>query len=249
MASVQRLVKFKKPLNYGDGLKLQSWIASKVRDEKFPNCIVFCEHTPTFTAGRRLTLGAESSLEADFDRISALGADFYRIPRGGQLTYHGPGQLVGYPILNLKTVRSFKRSVRCYVDGLQKALLHVCRDAYGLPAKLTEDTGVWLGNNKIAAFGIHVTHGITTHGFALNCSTNLSFYDCIVPCGLKGKGATSISKELKRSVTPSMALPKILPQLATAFDSKFEYLSPQHLTELDSMIKAEGLASAELCLD
>ena len=117
-----------------------------------------------------------------------------KINRGGLSTFHGPGQLVVYPILNLQ---KFKPSVRWYVSQLEETIIQTCL-SYGLKAERTEHTGVWIGMNKVAAIGIHVTHSITYHGLSLNCNTDLSWFNDIVPCGIADRGVTSITKELEK---------------------------------------------------
>ncbi|KXS19728.1 lipoyltransferase [Gonapodya prolifera JEL478] len=174
--------------------------------------ILLLQHDPVYTGGRRIR-GASSASEGL--RLRELtGADYHETLRGGQLTYHGPGQLVGYPILALTTKGGYGYSeemrkmgrlpVRCYVSLLEHMMINVAA-RYGIPASVTQNTGVWVpgksrvtelkDENKIGAIGIHLTHNVTSHGFALNCTTDLSYFDQIIACGLPDKGATSIAVE------------------------------------------------------
>ncbi|CAG9772945.1 unnamed protein product [Ceutorhynchus assimilis] len=143
-----------------------------------------------------------------------VGAEFYKTNRGGLITFHGPGQLVVYPILNLK---HFKPSIKWYVCHLEKTIIHLCQK-YGLTGETSPHTGVWIGDNKICAIGIHGSRFITTHGLALNCNTDLGWFDHIVPCGIEGRGVTSLSKELKRNVSIDEVIPEFVDSFCTIFE-------------------------------
>ncbi|XP_061485107.1 putative lipoyltransferase 2, mitochondrial isoform X2 [Rhineura floridana] len=156
---------------------------------------------PVYTVGLR-GLEASASVEAAEEerRLRALGAGFERVPRGGLATFHGPGQLVAYPVLDL---RRFGLPLRGYVAALESLAVAACRrlglrHARALPPPCT---GVWLGPRKVCAIGIHCGRHVTSHGLALNCCTDLTWFDHIVPCGLEGKEVTSLSKELQRHVS------------------------------------------------
>ncbi|KAI8823673.1 uncharacterized protein EV422DRAFT_493905 [Fimicolochytrium jonesii] len=189
------------PVPYALGLQLQDELVAyhsrALADGKQRhNVLLLLEHPPTYTAGRRVR-GTEVD---ERRRLGALGADYHETLRGGQTTFHGPGQLVGYPIFDL---RSFDLGVRTYVSTLESMLVRLC-SYYNITARTTNDTGVWVFNpkrnddQKIAALGIQVRHHITSHGFALNCKTDLGWFEHIVPCGLPGKGITSLSVETGR---------------------------------------------------
>lgn len=170
---------------YQQGLNLQKLLISQLTEKtenEFKNYIILTEHKPVYTIGIRTK---DYTIE-DEEHLKKLGADFYRTNRGGLITFHGPGQLIAYPILNLK---QFKPSVRWYVCHLEKTIISLCKEL-GLEAGATEDTGVWIGNDKICAIGIHAKRYVTSHGIALNCNVDLKWYDHIVPCGLIGKGVT-----------------------------------------------------------
>lgn len=183
-------------LSYSSGLKLQKILANQHHQNLSKdtcNTLVLLEHDPVFTIGIR----DKGYTVEEEERLKKLGAEFFRTNRGGLITFHGPGQLVAYPILNLK---QFKSSVKWYVSQIEEMVIRLCAE-YGIKAGTSPDTGVWVNDKKICAIGIHGSRYITTHGLALNCNTDLSWFDHIVPCGIKGKGVTSISKELSKNVT------------------------------------------------
>ncbi|XP_060091340.1 putative lipoyltransferase 2, mitochondrial [Heteronotia binoei] len=155
---------------------------------------------PVFSAGLRPGL-AEGGEEAR--RLRATGAALERVRRGGLLTFHGPGQLVAYPVLDLRRLAPAPLPLRAYVAALAR-LARTAAAALGLPqarARPPPHTGLWLGDSKLCAIGVHCGQHITSHGLALNCCTDLSWFDHIVPCGLEGTGVTSLSQELGRHVS------------------------------------------------
>jgi lipoate-protein ligase B len=168
------------------------FLASKASPSTHPTPaphIITAEFTPVYTCGRR-EIGTVSAQQQEF--LCAGGrADFVEAMRGGQTTFHGPGQLVAYPIVDLRTHRL---SPRCYVDMLEKSLIATCA-RYGIKAMTTENTGVWTSeDDKIAAIGVHMRRNITSHGIGLNVHTDLWWFDRIVACGLEGKRTTTFEK-------------------------------------------------------
>ncbi|KAI9481477.1 MAG: hypothetical protein EXX96DRAFT_479961 [Benjaminiella poitrasii] len=206
-------------VRYEEALKLQTYLVSR---HEPADIICFLEHTPTYTAGRRIR---DSSPE-EVERLRRLGADYYETMRGGQITFHGPGQLIAYPILD---IRDYELNVRCYVSMLEKTVIDCCAQ-YGIKAGTTENTGVWVrGNDKIAALGVHLQRYVTSHGLALNCNVDLGWFDQIVPCGLADKSVTSLSKETNSIISPS----DTIPQLVKSFESLFcKPLVPVQLEKL-----------------
>ncbi|XP_072032930.1 octanoyl-[acyl-carrier-protein]:protein N-octanoyltransferase LIPT2, mitochondrial-like [Amphiura filiformis] len=160
--------------------------------------LILCEHNPVYTIGIRTT---DYPLVEE-ERLKKLGAEFYRTDRGGLITFHGPGQLVAYPILNLN---NYKKSIRWYVCQLETCIIKLCKE-YGIKGETSPHTGVWVRDNKIAAIGIHSKRYITSHGLALNCNTDLKWFNHIVPCGIVGKGVTSLTRELNHEVTIADAI-------------------------------------------
>lgn len=184
-------------VEYEPALELQREFHGSIADRNRPNTLILLEHPPVYTAGRR-TL--ESELPQDGSRV-------IEVDRGGKITFHGPGQLVGYPIIKLKN----PNDVVGFVREIETALIEVCKE-FGLDAKrYCERSGVWLrdekGDRKIAAIGIRVARGVTMHGFALNVAPDLSYFDRIVPCGISDAQVTSMSRELDRKVSISEVSP------------------------------------------
>ena len=150
--------------------------------------VMLLEHPPTYTLGRR---GIEDDLVYSETERNARGIELYEVDRGGRATYHGPGQLVGYPIMALGD----RYDVLRYLRNLEEVLIRTARDL-GIDARRDEEhTGVWVGVNKIGAIGVKITRGITMHGFAFNVSTELSMFEGIVPCGIQGRWVTSVEAE------------------------------------------------------
>lgn len=213
-------------LNYGQSLKLQKYIANRIvqGDVKFKNVIILTEHQPVYTVGIRTK---NYSID-DEEKLKNLGAEFYKTNRGGLITFHGIGQLVAYPIINLK---NFEPSVRWYVCHIEKTIIDLCKK-YGITARTTADTGVWVDNRKICAIGIHASRYITTHGLAFNCNVDLSWFNHIVPCGLEGKEVTSLSKELSKNVTIDDTTPELLSSFQDVFKCSIEIIDSTETKEI-----------------
>jgi lipoyl(octanoyl) transferase len=161
-----------------------------------PNYLIFCQHPHVFTLGKS---GDAGHLLVSPDALPSIGASFYRINRGGDITYHGPGQLVVYPVLDLE---NFFTDIHRYMRLLEEAVIRTLAH-YGIEAgRLPGLTGVWLGHEnqarKICAMGVKTSRWVTLHGLALNVNTDLAYFDYIVPCGLAGRAVTSMQKELGR---------------------------------------------------
>nr|XP_033329811.1 putative lipoyltransferase 2, mitochondrial [Megalopta genalis] len=200
-------------LSYNAGLRLQKILSDRHHQKgqnDICNTLILLEHNPVYTVGIR----DKTYTVQDEEKLKNLGAEFYRTNRGGLITFHGPGQLVAYPILNL---REFNQGIKWYVCQIEKMIIRLCAN-YGIHACTSSDTGVWVEDRKICAIGIHGSRYITTHGLALNCNTNLDWFDHIVPCGIEGKGVTSISKELNAVITTQ----DVLPLLKNAFQDQFQ---------------------------
>uniref|UniRef100_A0A3P9HUP5 Octanoyl-[acyl-carrier-protein]:protein N-octanoyltransferase LIPT2, mitochondrial n=1 Tax=Oryzias latipes TaxID=8090 RepID=A0A3P9HUP5_ORYLA len=195
-------------VSYQEGLRLQQVYVDRHRSGP-AHSLLLCEHPPVYTTGIRHEPYPASRL----DPLRLLGAEVHRANRGGLITFHGPGQLVCYPVLDLS---GFRKSVRWYVAQLEKTVISAC-GSLGVTATTSPHTGVWVGDNKICAVGIHCGRHVTSHGLALNCNTDLSWFSHIVPCGIEGKGVTSLSRELRRDVSVHEATPHLL----TAFGEHF----------------------------
>lgn len=176
-------------VSYAEGLRLQQEAADLV-SSRGEESLLLLEHSPVFTLGRNATAG---DVLLSPERRRELGIELFETDRGGKVTYHGPGQLVGYPILNLDPDR---RDVKAYVTDLEEALIGTLLD-FGIESARSPRpdrvTSVWVGNDKIAAIGVHISRWITTHGFALNVTAEpLAGFRGIVPCGIADGGVTSI---------------------------------------------------------
>jgi lipoyl(octanoyl) transferase len=172
---------------YGAALELQQQLVAQRKQGLIPDQLLLLEHGHVITLGRN---GSMENVLADGEILSRAGIAFYPTDRGGDVTYHGPGQLVGYPILDL---RDWKRDVGAYVRGVEQAIIETLAD-YGIEAgRIPKLAGVWVGDRKIAAIGVHISRWVTSHGFALNVATDLSYFHYIIPCGLT-KPVTSMAE-------------------------------------------------------
>jgi len=165
-------------MDYGQALELQQQLANQRKQGAVSDHLLLLEHPHVITVGRN---GHLENLLASEEILGRAGISFYPTDRGGDVTYHGPGQLVGYPILDL---RDWKRDVGAYVRAVEEALIGTLAE-FGIAAgRIPKLTGVWVGDRKIAAIGVHLSRWVTSHGFALNVHTDLSYFQYIVPCGL-----------------------------------------------------------------
>lgn len=181
-------------VQYDDGLRLQERAVERLRSGESSEQLLLLEHPHVFTLGR----GADSSnILADREQLQTHSVEVHETGRGGDVTYHGPGQLVGYPIINLKPDRC---DVHRYVRDIEEVLIRTIAEFGVTGTRVTGLTGVWVGNEKIAAIGVRIARWITSHGFALNVNTDLDYFRMIVPCGISDKGVTSLSRLLGRSI-------------------------------------------------
>lgn len=176
-----------------------------------PDRLVLVEHDPVITLGRQ---GDLANLLLTEDLLQQRGVDFHRVERGGDVTYHGPGQLVGYPIIDL---RARGLSVRELMRGLEETVIRTLAE-YGINAGRHEGlTGVWMGDSKLAALGVAVKNGISFHGFALNVATDLSYFEMIVPCGITDKRVASISSVTGNKASVDDVRPRLLRHFVAVF--------------------------------
>ena len=200
--------------------------------------LLLVEHPPVITFGRRPEVNR--NVVASPQQLASLGVDVVQSDRGGDVTFHGPGQLVGYPIFDLRGFpahdgRRQKLGVIEYVRRLEEVLIRTCAD-YRIPAKrIAGLTGVWTEQNpeaKIAALGVHISRGVTSHGVALNVNTDLSFFNLIIPCGIESKPVTSIEKELGKQVPLEEVANSVSRNFGQVFESQILWLE-----SLDALIK------------
>jgi len=168
------------------------------------------KHHPVYTVGIRTKDYMDTEV---INRLKELDAEYQYTDRGGLITFHGPGQLVCYPVLNLK---NYGWTLRCYIHKLEQVVMDTCQQ-FGVETHRTDDVGIWIGNEKIAAIGVHCQRHITSHGLALNCNTDLSWFGHIVPCGLHGKSVTSLSRQLDDIVTVEHVTPHLLDKFQRVF--------------------------------
>jgi lipoyl(octanoyl) transferase len=214
---------------YGAAWELQRRVVAARKAGGVPDVLLLCEHPHVITLGRN---GNVANLRASDHVLGQMGVSFFETNRGGDITYHGPGQLVGYPILNLSEIR---RDVGWYVRSIEEALIRASAEFGVLGRRVAGRTGVWVdvpvafagdqGNEakevkdeeKLGAIGVHLSRWVTSHGFAYNVSTDLRYFDLIVPCGIAGKRATSLEKLLGRRVEIKEVVPRIAAHLGGIF--------------------------------
>ena len=176
-------------LQYQEAWSLQQRLHKRVAEGGFPSVLLLLEHPHVYTLGRR---GSTTDILVSDDKLRELGAEVQHIDRGGEVTYHGPGQLVGYPIINLRT--SGLGPLK-YVRALEEILVSTLAQLGIAATSEDKPTGVWVGDAKIAAIGVRVSRGTTMHGFALNVNPDLSYFEHIVPCGMPDAAVTSMAEQ------------------------------------------------------
>ena len=215
--------------SYNDSLKIQEELFQKTielksvnrkEDTQIPtqNYLLWVEHTPVITLGKS---GKIKNLLLGEKQLKEKGIEYYPTNRGGDITFHGPGQIVGYPIMDLD---NFFTDIHKYLRYLEEAILLTLEEYDLIGARSIGETGVWLDvgtpfARKICAMGVKASRWVTMHGFALNVNTNLSYFDYIVPCGIKGKAVTSLAKELGREIPFKEVKDKLEVHLANLFEA------------------------------
>ncbi len=200
-------------IDYQEAWDLQKKILELRYQNKIPDVLLLLEHPNTYTLGK---VADKKNLLSDPDFLKENKISVYEIDRGGDITFHGPGQIVGYPIINLV---NWKRDAHEYLRGLEEVIIRTC-DEFGLKSQRNPKyTGVWIDDRKIAAIGIKISRWITMHGFAFNINTDLSLFNGIIPCGIKEKSVTSLSEELNVEVEIKIVKEKLL----NNFKQFFEY--------------------------
>ena len=183
-------------VGYQAALDLQTQLVEERKQGRIPDQLLLLEHPPVITLGAR-NRNARSNVLESAEMLAQRGVGLFETGRGGDVTYHGPGQLVGYPIIELSPAR---HDVHRYVRDLEEVLIQAVSD-FGISAsRIPGLTGIWVGDNKLAAIGVRLSRWVTSHGFALNVSTDLSNFGLIVPCGITDKGVTSMERLMDRTV-------------------------------------------------
>jgi lipoyl(octanoyl) transferase len=232
---------------YAPACALQRRLVNARKAGEIPDTLLFCQHPHTITLGRN---GNRENLRASNHLLRQMNVEFHPTDRGGDITYHGPGQIVGYPILDLAAHR---RDVRWYVEQLEEAMIRATAD-FGLVAhRSPANHGIWLDSRssgpmpapmpapkneeKLAALGVHLSRWVASHGFAYNVSTDLRYFDLIVPCGLSDKRATSLERALGRAVSLAEVRDRIAAHFAEVFGVTLVPVSPRELEA--SLLAAE----------
>jgi lipoate-protein ligase B len=203
---------------YGEALEMQKALVEERRAGRVPDTLLLLQHPPVITLGVRRS--SRTNVVATDERLAELGVEIVETGRGGDVTYHGPGQLVGYPIFLL---RQEERDLHVYLRNLEEAIIRACA-RFGLPGERKEGwTGVWTagGARKLASIGVAVKRWVTMHGFALNVSTDLARFAAINPCGLDAAVMTSVSACLQRAITVDELKSIVAQQTAEVFDRQY----------------------------
>jgi lipoyl(octanoyl) transferase len=198
---------------YAEALEMQKALVEERRAGRVPNLLLLLQHPPVITLGVRGS--SRSHITAADSLLAIRGVEVHETGRGGDVTYHGPGQIVGYPILDLRPARC---DVHRYVRDLEEVMIRVCAD-YGVTAgRVAGLSGAWVGLEKIGAVGVRISRWITSHGFAFNVNTNLDDFQLIVPCGIADRGVTSLQRLLGRPLSIEEVEDRISARFAEVFD-------------------------------
>ena len=234
-------------ISYTDGYGLQQRAVAARKTGAIEDVLLLCEHPHVITLGRN---GKRENLLASEHVLRQKGVEFHASNRGGDITYHGPGQIVGYPILNLA---GMKTDVHWYVRTLEEAMIRASADfgvtAFRIPGK----TGIWVkteskdgvSEEKLAAIGVHISRWVTSHGFAYNVATDLRYFDLIVPCGISDRKATSLEKLLSRNVSLSEVKPRLINHMAELFSLSPRLASREELLAHLTRSEASPLPATE----
>lgn len=227
-------------VSYETALKLQKTLSHLRKAGRIENTLLLLEHPPVITLGRNAEV---ANVLASPEFLAQCGVELFEIDRGGDVTFHGPGQLVAYPIFDL---RSFEPKIGAveFVRRLEEVLIRTCGDFQIGTQRINGMTGVWTyalpkkPEAKIAAIGVHISRGVTTHGFALNVSNDLEYFDLIIPCGLAGKPVTSMERELQKPVS--------IDEVATAASRNFGRVFQSQMLWLESLEDLLGQGSEKV---
>ncbi|MCX7875492.1 MAG: lipoyl(octanoyl) transferase LipB [Melioribacteraceae bacterium] len=211
-------------IDYQEAWDLQKIIFENRHNNNINDIILLLEHPHTYTLGK---VADKKNLLFNDEQLIENKISVYEIDRGGDITYHGPGQIVGYPIINLK---DWKEDTHEYLRSLEQVIINVCNE-YGLSTQRKANyTGVWIEDRKIAAIGIKISRWITMHGFAFNINTNLDYFNGIIPCGIKDKDVTSLEKELNEKISINDVKEKLVNQFYNVFGySALEIISKEKI--------------------
>ncbi len=243
-------------IGYADAWELQKRLVTARKNGAIEDVLLLCEHPHVITLGRN---GKREHLLASEQVLRQKGVEFHSSDRGGDITYHGPGQLVGYPILNLAAIR---KDVVWYVRMLEEVMIRATSE-FGITAeRVAGKTGIWVrgadsdsnapsgAEEKLGAIGVHISRWVTSHGFAYNVSTDLRYFDLIVPCGISGRKATSLEKILERAVARKEVVPPVVRNFGEVFgldmretsrDDLLAQLQTQQLSSEANLARAQAI--------
>ncbi len=229
-------------MGYAEAWALQKRLVAARKANAIEDVLLLCEHPHVITQGRN---GKREHLLASEHVLQQKGVEFHATDRGGDITYHGPGQIVGYPILNLGAIR---HDVVWYVRMLEEVMIRATLE-FGITAERVEGkTGIWVryenAEEKVAAIGVHISRWVTSHGFAYNVSTDLRYFDLIVPCGIADSKATSLERLLGRSVRREEIAPRIAKHFGEVFGLELRESSKTELWEKLQQVEQPLAASA-----
>ncbi len=229
-------------IGYAEAWALQKRIVAARKADTIEDVLLLCEHPHVITQGRN---GKRENLLASDRVLQQKGVEFHATDRGGDITYHGPGQIVGYPILNLAAIR---RDVVWYVRMLEEAMIRATAEFGIAAARVPGKTGIWVqcgaNEEKLAAIGVHLSRWVTSHGFAYNVSTDLRYFDLIVPCGIADRKPTSLEKLLGRSVKRGEVALRIANHLGKVFGLELREVSSQVFLDQLEQVEQPVAASA-----
>ena len=208
-------------LEYGAALEWQRRVHEAVRDGKWPDTLLLVEHDPVFTVGRHAR-GSHANVLWSDDERRRHGVALFDVDRGGDATYHGPGQQVGYPILHLDR---HSEDLLVYLRDLEQAFINLLADEGLAAGRIPPHTGVWVGDEKLVAIGVKASQRVTSHGFAFNVDPNLGHFAGIIPCGIQDKGVTSLVRLTGRPTTLAAMRPAVLHHLGTVLGCAWDALS------------------------
>ena len=204
-------------VDYAEMHRLQKGLQRKRIAGEIGDTVLLLEHPPVLTMGRS---AKKQHVLAPRDVLEARGIAVHEVGRGGDVTYHGPGQLVAYPIIDLKPDR---KDVRKYVSSLEETMIRSCAD-FDLTARRVQGlNGAWIGERKVGAVGVRISRWVTMHGLALNVNSDLTHFELIVPCGIQDKGVTSLSAELGRRVSVTDVIEPLAQHFAELYDAEIEW--------------------------
>jgi lipoyl(octanoyl) transferase len=201
-------------VDYAEGLDMQRRLVEQRRTGEIPDTLLLLQHPHVLTLGVKLA-DAKSHVLASPQELTALRVEIFEAGRGGDVTYHGPGQLVAYPIIDLRPDRC---DVHQYVRDLEEVMIRVCVSLDVAAGRVAGKSGAWIGDNKVGAVGVRISRWITSHGIALNVAPDLNYFSLIVPCGISDKGVTSLARELGREVSMAEAEASFATHFADVFE-------------------------------